>query len=778
MKLLVVCCLALLVPTLLAEPDSGPCSFAHYLTQRPRWESRISLNRRRTEIYWKFHETSLEIVNLTSKNGESQQFQCHSEMPGQKYIISRDAEGQKLYQCVRFILRSNQVLQVEDSPVVDENSFDANSLCADHSMVLDPWPLVWPGATDTYHACPLTGGYDFYLSDPKNSEEMCKLAHLKPRMESECMAGEGMLIDFRTFECRGRVEMEVKQTLYCLGTWEDKEYTYSVVTDNDDLWPKLWLLRFSTKRVESFSARLYNDIVTYSTSTISENYFEFHFQQALYPSLCENEAYSCTDCEGSNKFYCQKTCHRCDDLWDVGFCEFDLGSQGEWIEVSHLGVRDVSVANTRLYSDALFPLECFNLRTDVWYDNRNYKTLVMLNKNGCKPRYSCVEFKRVSSAVLFYRISQSLVWPQKLQLTAQEICSEEQFRDDPKPLRGEFRSRNLKPLIKKTLTKQPLTTADCGLQGKFQLMATLTRGRKNCSAVLDACETGDALNFHMDSQCTGSVVLERHRCLASYSEDGTRMVITNRHTDVSEYYCWVFYKEEWDSVYRVYLLYASDCHKDIGQQIRYYGYTGHLAEFQLTSGVGFLGSHPCHHDVTLQEIYPSTITTLEWSTGTTRTISPVSVFSQYRTTSHAPRSSLFSTAASHYTPQHHFTTTSASEPPSRLPNTSKAPTPSSPHNTYAEFMSTVIGPQNTLTPSSVEKPTTRFVQPESTAKSFYSPGKNDEPYWTKRPQNGGSGANNLKPIAEAVRSGVGMAKCDSVMISLFASLVVLSLLHK
>ncbi|ELU03525.1 hypothetical protein CAPTEDRAFT_201014 [Capitella teleta] len=585
--------------------QASSCQFPSYLTQRTRWESKISLNRRSTGVYWKFHDRVLEIVDLTTLDADSVLHQCHSELPGQKYVVYRESDGVTSYQCLKFITRSNQVVQFKASVSVKEEEFEADVLCADDSLELDPWPLIWPGETDTYHACPLTGGYDFYMHDNKNKETTCENSHLKPRMESECMTGEGLTLDFRSFECRGRIEMELKQTLYCLGTWNEEDYTYSVVTDNDDLWPKLWVLRFSLHRDQKFSARLYNDIAVDIDSAFTENYFELHFEQAYYPSLCENEASPCLDCDINNAFYCQKTCHTCDALRDVDSCEFDVPSQGEWQEISHQGNRDIAVTSSMIYADDMLPLQCFDLHTDVWYEDKNYRAVATVFKNGCKPRYTCVEFVRISTSVLMYRISQNLIWPQKLILSGQDVCAEEQFRDDPKPLSGEFRSKGLRPLLKKKGVGQHHPTVSCGISGKFLLDAKMMHRSMNCTAYLEACSSSHTFSLQTDSACSGSVDIETHRCLGSFESGSTTMIITDKPAGNGDYYCWAFYKEEWDSVYSVYLLYASDCHAEIGRNIRYYNFKGHLAEFGVKMGSGLFGSHSCHDE--FPDMLPTTV---------------------------------------------------------------------------------------------------------------------------------------------------------------------------
>ena len=449
------------------------------------------------------------------------------------------------------------------------------SLCDDTNLSWNPSPLVWPD-TQEYHACALTGGYDLSIKHSASDDELCPSTWLKPRLESNCMPGEGISIDYRHFGCRGDLSMDQEQQLRCLGSWTEGQYTYSVLTDADDLWPKLWMLRIPAERGISFTAELLSDIKVDRGNVISsvENYHFLEMTQRPFTSMCADEEVNCNDCTGGvSDVYCQKSCHVCDDAGESRKeCAFPAELYGRWEDLSADESHLVNISRKEISASGLETLRCLEPHTTDLYDNEELHALSVVFANGCKPRYACVQLVRVAPSVLRYRLSRTRVWPYSPSLdAAADVCQQSQFADD---LVDVYRSNWLTTLVSADRTTRQ--TVSCQINSSMQVRGYYD-GASDCQGHIDPCGgDDDVISIELTGQSCPQ--LTRFRCLASFVEDSMQIVVTERQDESGEVHCWMFRSGDWNSGEQIlYILRQSECNAHAALLIDFGNSNGHIA---------------------------------------------------------------------------------------------------------------------------------------------------------------------------------------------------------
>ena len=471
----------------------------------------------------------------------------------------------------QFVVRSENVIEIKESAT---SNTMASSLCDDVNLTWNPSPLVWPEAVQ-YHACALTGGYDMTVRHQIGNIELCPSNWLKPRLESECMPGDGISIDFRHFDCRGDLSMAQEQQLRCLGSWTDGHYAYSVLTDADDLWPKLWMFRLPVKRGASFTAELLSDIRVERGAKISQTvrYHLLEMTRRPFPSLCADEAVKCDDCtRDTSDLYCQKSCRMCvgePAARNSKACVFPSETRGMWEEINAVDSRLVNISESGMSTSGLETLRCLELRVADWYGDTDRQALSVVYPNGCRPRFACAQLVRVSPSVLRYRLSEARVWPFSVSLNAADVCAQTRFTDTA--LSG---SRRLKTLVSTDPTVRQ--TVSCGLNASVEVRGNFDGGKK-CHGRVNPCGTSDdVITLELRGESCPEVT--RFRCLASFVDDSTQIVVTEREGATRDVHCWMFHSGAWNAGERVlYILHTGECNADSAYRIDYGAYKGHLA---------------------------------------------------------------------------------------------------------------------------------------------------------------------------------------------------------
>ena len=278
----------------------GQCVFPESLTKKSRWETHIRRERIKTESFYKFNETKLEVQSyFSSSNKRLQSYSCERDMGDNRFVLKLDYNNgggggsNTQFQCMQFVVRSERIVQRYFSEIFTE--IDTDDVCSE-GMQRDDWPLIYPEMDGDYSQCPLEGGYTFDMQEYMTGDSLCQSMWLKPRLESECIKGEGLKIEFRHFDCLGDLSMKLIQKLSCLGSWEEGEYVFTILTNEDDMWPKLWMMRLPRQReTATMHTVLSKDIVADQSDFYGqdglvplENMYDMILTSEMYASLCED----------------------------------------------------------------------------------------------------------------------------------------------------------------------------------------------------------------------------------------------------------------------------------------------------------------------------------------------------------------------------------------------------------------------------------------------------------------------------------------------------------
>jgi hypothetical protein len=642
---------------------SEQCSFPAFLLTEERWMTHISLERMAMRMEWTFGVNSATFTDRrVLPDAATLLYDCVSSTMAAdgntvlaKVFSSPEpslvSQSQQLaastlpsllgYQCLRFVQRSSHVVQLLKS--TDYLAYADENQCGDAQLVLDEYPLIWlrPDASVIVDAgCGIVGGYSFYLQPSSTGDDvgqrMCAVGPRPPVLESDCGGiGEGISIDFRDPSCMGELSLPITSRLRCIGTWTDLRFnfTFTVLTDGDRVWPKLWILRIpstpSTGRalVGHISTEIATVVDAAMTPPSADNIaYAVHMSPTSFDTLCEDESVGCdaTLCtdedyvSGSlSEVYCQKTCNTClTDSGDTWRCAFAEDARGLWHEASSdrgranrlisIDNRTIVFGNTSVTSSQS---TCVRLDrySAVNSAPRRFPVVTVYPSTGCRPRYACVELTRRSDAVLTYRIGMTAQWPYvswttsytRLQLLADILCDDSMFQTDlfpsaaPSLIGGVSIGEMRAVVLQQTL---PLSSVQCNLQlnsGWLMLDGRLPAGARNKTAAVSQCGDGKSDQFTFtviaapsssatDGDSGEQLSDDTHRCLATFTDSSTGDQYVITATD-GAYYCWLFVLRPWFSTTRVYVTLASDCTRDIGDKIQFYGYTGYIAVFDVVT---------------------------------------------------------------------------------------------------------------------------------------------------------------------------------------------------
>jgi len=332
--------------------SSRRCAFPAYMTRTPLWSGGV--DGRATRSLWRFTNRSVaELTDYTEYPTTTSHYSCVSEVDRETVLagVSTTAGATDLYQCLRFIPRSDYVVQLARSTVFASGSADR---CLESDRFeLDDWVLVQPSLTATSpgdrRSCGLVGGYWVAPVDPSTGRHTCRDTFVRPIVESDCAApGEGVLIDFRTPTCAvpSIPGVETMHRLVCLGSWTESATTFTVLTDNKVL-PAMYMLTFPAGGASArpITARFLTSLST-SPAHHGRGAYDLVLTAASFPTLCENEATGCdvtAHCgdDSPEVDYCRKECGACAVAADDSPpCQFGDKELGQWLEMSRRYAAD------------------------------------------------------------------------------------------------------------------------------------------------------------------------------------------------------------------------------------------------------------------------------------------------------------------------------------------------------------------------------------------------------------------------------------------------------
>ena len=509
------------------------------------------------------HAFDARSMNV-SEDAKEHSLTCHKAVGANTFIMRQTKDNVPVYTCVRFDQWSSNVIQLRASSPPELRS--SRALCAEDRLVADPWLLVWRQLDQGYVPCPEIGGYDMEVLNSEGTS-FCEYINPvpTPRLESECVRGEGMLLEFRLGLCKGdRISLERTQRLYCLGHKEIGGYTHVVVTDTP-AWPKspkTLMLRYSeTNSSLTIDMHLLDDIAIETSDVISKLTGHIRLTKTMYNNLCQDYFDNCNapeSCDEYNLKNCQATCRNYTTcLQDSGSCDFDLITRGTWVEKSSTGTRVFTIGNQSALLSELGSFKCLNAYSST---PTGPKPIVKIMSNGCKPRFACLDAEAYSKSVLKYRISKSEQWPFKANLVRGDLCRETSFADGSSPFETQFQNKFPKVFVRAPVggTASRRVTVSCNLPSTISF-SVASSGRP-CSGTLRMCQSGHSMVMTFGSECALEAPRLFYRCLAEYKTPSQQYIITERSDEPGELHCWLRREDPGSSEPNVLVqMYAADC---------------------------------------------------------------------------------------------------------------------------------------------------------------------------------------------------------------------------
>ncbi|KAL4236295.1 hypothetical protein ACF0H5_004682 [Mactra antiquata] len=452
-----------------------------------RADTRLAVNFRNDVIEYKAEETDSQFIS-----GEWQS-KCVQKIDD-KFVVSYD---NGTYQCVKFLYKSESIIQIRRSHL--SSALDP-SLCDASNLKLDPWLMVCFAKSSTeFTVCPISGGYNMKIKVKGTQDHSCNFYDVPMRFESECHTGEGISFDFRTPTCIGDLPMKQKQRALCVASWRQDGDVLTVLRTADT--NSLWCLKIPARR--TFDGKtimyLYTDLICDEAPDVQ--YFLLELEMVSQNSLCTDEHKSC-EMLPCNMFYyrCLKTCGVCDPNVYPDACDFPRRIRSEWIINDGLGETTLNITGSHLLYKRVGKFNCISLPDSPPSRKTKQFTTVSFFNNGCRPRYTCVSFKRIASNVFGFAIGQSKVWPLESHHKHlwSVVCGEESFHGDPAPLRDSYRtlSNVYKPMV--SLDK-PNVGQTCPLNASYIFRATFETGDKCEGSLFRDCENFSRLRMQFDN---------------------------------------------------------------------------------------------------------------------------------------------------------------------------------------------------------------------------------------------------------------------------------------
>ena len=538
-------------------------------------------------------------------------YACIEQLSDGKYLVTKQQpDREHLYQCVQFVVRSDTVVQWRLSA---ESEVHSALLCDDHSLKLQEAPFVYyrvPNHWDAsitrqrqYVPCPLEGGY--FISQWGNSthESTCRDNIPPSKLESECSKGDGIRYQTGNGGCTlpfadGRAEQ-----LFCLATWENSEFMFSIVVAKD-VANKVSCMRYPASHGHSFTAHIFTDGVCHMGYDVQTNPWQRSITMSphIETSLCGDDTQACVmnrrlKCNETISRACRETCDACPHPAPWENIKISRAFHGRWVLFRELGLsHEVGINEKTIEIPTLGKFEVFSVNacpstgSDVTSGKKRYVFLTNF-ENGCSPRLTAIELFKRSDAVISLRISESVQgkytmsrsnegqgytltgwkdWCHDLHFQLGPIAHDDSFRTDAS---GWYN------LIHKDRTS---VLHQCTFPESLQRMRlALTSGSVNCTAKVEQ-ESQNGFNVKLEacqsqvskaedaqpSESIGSPI--SLQCLASFGgrSRGTQYFITRTISEAriadQMFMCWSLDLDGLSG----YLLPVSDCDDNSAEQIR------------------------------------------------------------------------------------------------------------------------------------------------------------------------------------------------------------------
>ncbi|XP_067670085.1 uncharacterized protein [Haliotis asinina] len=458
-----------------------------------------------------------------------------------KYVVQNDqGSNQMLFSCVKFFRRSRSIVQVAWSQ--SGKTLDPEHLCSETSLVTDPWLLVAFHLLESdFSPCSVSGGFNMKIEDSNGKRNPCNLMDLPMRLESDCLAGEGVTFNYRSQNCLPLVSMRTVQETICVASWSTSRSHFSVLRKHnvDDL----WCLRIPRRERLTMHSTLFTDVACVDPERDTKEtvaYLTLYLERVVYNNLCADEYPECADmpCNGYTRRQCMKTCRACDPRRPAAICSFPRSYRGSFTLVDRDGTKSVEISESLMTIQHVGTFKCMVFSGSPSASNHIYST-VSITENGCRPRYNCVKLKKLGPSVLAYSLSQSLVWPSVDSQLSASACDKRKFTADLDPISDLYRSHydTKKPIVAEY--PRPVSMA-CNLTSAYTIQAMFQDGHICPGSMYEDCKEQSRLRMDF-TECLSAPLVNEYKCIAVFEgQYWEKIVLIQNIFDKSDVRCIVF----------------------------------------------------------------------------------------------------------------------------------------------------------------------------------------------------------------------------------------------
>ena len=542
----------------------GGCQFPSFLQsrsasqQRREWHSHIEENSREsatkystiTNFYGHVMRTTIFGGKANPHTPNPFTRDCILEIsPGYFLCSHKDKDDEKgRFLCVSFVQRSPDVMQMKESHMSD---LEDPNLCNDEHFTMNKWPYInKANFFSSFNECHLHGGYSMKMLDKKHKKGVCDANDGETRLESECFEGDGISFRFRHSNCVPKgLQMHKNQQTYCMASWQHGSHTFSVL--RSDKTDHVWCFIYPSVRGPMFKAYLFRDLYceTDPYPWDGKNYIIIDLQQDPPRSLndlcvddyeaCEYWTQPCRIAGSVQQLTCAKTCGICNDKRPE-FCTLPPQFQGNWVAKDDNHKHKITIIDKVLSFQSYSDLRCVQWDPRLLFvEETTYmeQMFVTTFDNGCRPRYSCVQFKKHSPSILRYRLSEHQLWPFDNTNGITVDCSNFNYKAPINPI-NHYRSRHFQTIISET----ERIYVDCKLEETKGFDAIYDDGTK-CEGELTqkGLSTQNKMKLILKN-CPGRQAEQEFACLDS-SKHGylsEQLVVTETLDSFNRIRCWLF----------------------------------------------------------------------------------------------------------------------------------------------------------------------------------------------------------------------------------------------
>ena len=526
---------------------------------------------------------------------------CIQDYGDSKFLVAHEEPGQTtgLYLCMQILKRSSSIVQIKQSKL---SSTLSGNLCSYNNLHLDGWLIIDTNSVmNQREDCSLNGGFNMQVYDKSTFTGVCDGYLGETRLESQCLPGEGLNFYFRQAACMpDGLYMYPTQRTYCLANWNDDGFNYILL--KHDTMTYMWLFRYPRVKGydEKFTAWLMKDLYasTENSITVTNQYLRLTMSRQspkVLDNLCYDDYEICSvlrdPCSYSDEIarICAKTCGFCSDTKPT-VCKLDRAVHGTWIDSNHPDdIPHVHINETTAQTAGTETLHCIDWTnatagsyesnfSEMQNDHSEQQMMVTVSENGCRPRFSCVKFTKMTNT-LFMQLSRTRLWPLVQSIDDPYNCSNFLYTSNKDIDRNQYRTRFPTLLLPDEQKKdvsfdlQEFTSFNVRFQGGVQCTGHLRQDSLNKSMIIfvNNCHENVLNNTHFS-------FLDLAPFPFPSLENDTLLVTKTNHT-IPMTHCWLF-PEKPNNVFH--MVASEDCNGAMKRKIRK-GRLHPIATFTKTS---------------------------------------------------------------------------------------------------------------------------------------------------------------------------------------------------